>query len=69
MTGFPESLGVFIWETFNIARHRPLAPRKTENADRSKFPENINRKTRMMLLLSIASPVYFASLDNPKVLK
>ena len=69
LIGLPESLGVFIGETFNIARNKPLAPRKIAKDGLSKYPANINRKTRIILLLSMARPVYFLSLDNPKVLK
>jgi hypothetical protein len=69
LIGFPDSFGVFISETFNIARKTPLAPRISEKDVSSKDFANINTKTRNILLLSMARPLYFLSLDNPKVLK
>ena len=56
-------------EIFKIAKKTPTIPNKIENVILSKYPENRNMKTRTMLLLSIARPVYFASSDKPKVLK
>jgi hypothetical protein len=67
--GFPDNLGVLICDTFKIERDNPLKARKIEKPNFSKYSENMNKKTRIIVLLSIANPVYFASLDKPKVLK
>jgi len=52
-------LGVLICDIFNIARISPTIARKIEKSNLSKYPEKINKKTRIILLLSIANPVYF----------
>ena len=62
-------MGVLICDTFKIERISPLNARKIEKPNFSKYSENINKNTRIMLLLSMAKPVYFASLDKPNVLK
>ena len=67
--GFPDNLGVLICDTFKIDRNRPLNARKIEKPNFSKYSENINKNTMIILLLSMANPVYFASLDKPNVLK